>query len=85
MGWEDWLFRGFLALCGALIAGLVVLIGFLVWDAFQPPPPSFSLVTADWSCSADHRETYTSMLLVGKVFVPRTHTRTVCDQWSRRA
>ena len=65
----------------SLVAGLLLIgIGF----ACTPTAKTFELVVADWTCTASHAEVYTSYMMVGKVMMPSTHTREVCDNFRRR-
>jgi outer membrane biogenesis lipoprotein LolB len=43
-----------------------------------------TLYSNDWTCTTSHVHTWTSFVLVGKVMVPQTHTRTICDQYTRK-
>lgn len=72
--------------CVVLMAGLVFIgLPMLAYSAWQgSKSPTFELRKDEWTCMATHRETYTTHVMVGKVLVPQVHTRTVCDQWSRR-
>jgi hypothetical protein len=69
------------------IVGVALLVGFSSWAYSEATEdhPSVTLRLDTWECTATRRETYTSMTMVGKVMVPQTHTRTVCDNYARIA
>jgi hypothetical protein len=46
--------------------------------------PQFVLDQRDWACVATHKETTTTYVMTGKVAVPVTSTRRVCDQYARK-
>lgn len=70
---------------GKLITLLCILfIGILVFALYyDSKQPTFSLKKEERQCVESHTETYTSMILVGKVMVPQVHIRTVCDDYKR--
>lgn len=46
-------------------------------------PTLATLKKGQWACTARHSETVTTMVPAGKVLVPNTTTRVVCDQYTR--
>lgn len=64
-----------------LIIIFVFLFGYALWS--ESKDPKFTLNKVDWECARSHLETYSSFIMAGKVMVPKTNTRTVCDQYNR--
>lgn len=72
---------GALWLCVAIVVGLLVWAGFILYgDAHAE---KFELIKTEWTCSASHDEVSTSFQKIGEVNVPIDTTTVVCDQWSR--
>ena len=69
----DWFMKIFIGGTVLLLAGLF----YAIYDESQQP--AFSLVKADWKCTANHKQLY--FIPVGKVTVPQW--RDVCDKWER--
>lgn len=70
-----------LILFGVLIILFGIGLSMFIWDEVNPPSgvSMIELRSDRWGCTASH--TTTSMIMVGKVWVPQTHR--VCDQYSR--
>ncbi len=57
-------------------------IGYIIYD--NTTVETFSLRKDSWECTANHPETHSSVMLVGKVIIPQTSSTVVCDNWKRK-
>lgn len=76
------------AFAAITVAGVVMVALFVmvIYNASRAShSPTLPLRKADWSCSASHKETAATMIMVGKTMVPRVTTRTVCIRYERTA
>jgi hypothetical protein len=81
---DDWIEKslmGCLFFCLAALLGIIIVAGVAAYQELGRP--TFDLKKDDWSCSENHVESYTTLIMVGKVMVPQTHVSTVCDNYRR--
>lgn len=88
---EDWMeddsmFIWFAKIALVIGTPLVLGVALLVWATSTPADQRITLDSAEWTCTASHRETYyTAPIMAGKAIIPgHPVTQTTCDQWTHR-
>jgi hypothetical protein len=62
-----------------------VFMGALPWAFYaDAQDPHLSLNKTEWVCTSRHSQTTTTFVMSGKVMIPITSTRQVCDQYTHR-
>lgn len=77
----DWIFHNSGWVIVALLSALALVIGFAIYD--DATSDKFSLRKDEWACGALHYSPVTTTIIVGKVIIPQTTLRLVCDRWDR--
>lgn len=67
-----------------IIAAVLIVGGLIAGFIISATSETFTLVKAEWNCTASHEETTTFYNKVGNVMVPMTTTNDVCDKYERR-
>lgn len=79
----EWMFeKVLLPLCGLLILVLIFIVAPIV--IYQGcTSEKITLTKKDWQCTANHYESTSTSIIVGKVIVPQTSRHMVCDEYKR--
>jgi hypothetical protein len=79
--WSEVIFKVLFAILGVLTAGLLVVIGFAIYDAIYAE--TISLRKDEWVCSREETRRVPQPVMVGKVLFTNYVHRQVCVEWKR--